>query len=230
MHIWSELLGRHVKENGMVDYKGFIQDKELLEKYLKTLSAHAPDPSIWSEEEQLAYWINAYNGYTVKLIVDNYPLKSIEDLHPTVHIPTVSTVWHKKFFSIGGVKTSLDEIEHDILRKKFNEPRIHFAINCASFSCPPLRDEAYVAGKLDAQLEDMARRFINDPDRNKISENNPQVSKIFSWFSGDFTRNGTLIEYLNKYAQVPVNTDAKLNYLDYDWSLNDASSTIQGTN
>ena len=142
---WDLLLKKHVDARGMVDYEGFIRDKEQLEQYLKKLSNTPPDPETWSEAEQLAYWINAYNAFTVKLIADNYPVESIEDLHPTINIPMLNTVWHKKFFKIGGRESSLDEIEHKILRKQFNEPRIHFAINCASYSCPPLRGEAYTA-------------------------------------------------------------------------------------
>lgn len=206
----------------MIDYQGFVKDKSDLETYLRTLSNNAPDPDQWSEKEQLAYWINAYNAFTVKLIVDNYPLKSIEELHPTIHIPSVSTVWHKKFFNIGGVETSLDEIEHGILRKEFEEPRIHFAINCASFSCPPLRAEAYTAEKMEQQLEEMAYLFINDPERNNIKKDQIEISKIFQWFSEDFTRNGTLIEYLNRYAETPIHKDADIKYLPYDWALNDS--------
>ncbi|MTI19476.1 DUF547 domain-containing protein, partial [Fulvivirga sp. RKSG066] len=185
--IWNELTKKHVKANGMVDYKGFINDRKKLEAYLDLLSNNAPDKDKWSENEQLAYWINAYNAFTIKLIIDNYPLESIQDLHPTLKIPGVNTVWHKKFFKIGGEEASLDEIEHDILRKEFEEPRIHFAINCASFSCPPLRAEAYMADKLDKQLDEMATQFINDDKRNKITPDNPEVSKIFSWFTKDFT-------------------------------------------
>jgi hypothetical protein len=218
--VWDRLLKDHVI-NGMIDYQGFIKDKTDLDLYLNTLSTNAPDPDLWSEKEQLAYWINAYNAFTVKLIVDNYPLKSIEELHPTVHIPSVSTVWHKKFFTIGGAETSLDEIEHDILRKEFDEPRIHFAINCASFSCPPLRAEAFTADKLERQLEEMARQFINDPVRNKIEKDAIKISSIFNWFSGDFTKNGTLIDFLNKYSDTTIQKNADINYLPYDWALND---------
>jgi hypothetical protein len=150
---FDELLKKHVTKDGIVDYKGFIQDKAKLEKYLDLLSNNAPDRGKWSKDEQLAYWINAYNAFTVKLIVDNYPVKSIQDFIPTVKIPLVNTVWHIKFFKIGGKEASLDEIEHKILRKEFEEPRIHFAINCASFSCPPLLNEAFFPEKIDQQLD-----------------------------------------------------------------------------
>jgi hypothetical protein len=220
--IWDGLLKKHVEPTGMVDYKGFISDSIQLNAYLDILSEGSPDPKSYSREARLAYWINAYNAFTVKLIVDNYPLESIKDLNPTVAIPMVSTIWNKKFFSIGGEKMSLDNIEHDILRKEFNEPRIHFAINCASISCPPLRSEAYLAERLEQQLEEQASMFINDPERNVLTPDNPEISKIFSWFSGDFKKNQSLIEFLNKYANTKINEDADIDYMDYDWRLNQA--------
>ncbi|MEQ8476833.1 DUF547 domain-containing protein [Fulvivirga sp.] len=218
--IFDDLLRSNVSGD-QVDYKGFINSKEKFEKYLDLISENPPDRGKWSKKEQLAYWINAYNAFTIKLIIDNYPVESIQDLHPTIYIPLVRTVWHKKFFKIGEVEMNLDEIEHDILRKEFNEPRIHFAINCASFSCPPLRNEAFTADKIDKQLEEQAVTFVNDSERNKISTNSADVSKIFSWFSKDFTKDGSLIQFLNKYSKAKLNEDAKIEYLDYDWSLND---------
>ncbi|MBW3546166.1 MAG: DUF547 domain-containing protein [Bacteroidetes bacterium] len=218
---WDVLLKKWVDAEGMVNYKGFIQDTEKLQQYLDLLSNTPPDPQSWSEAEQLAYWINAYNAFTVKLIADNYPVKSIEDLHPTLNIPTVNTVWHKKFFKIGGRESSLDEIEHAILRKQFNEPRIHFAIVCASYSCPPLRREAYTAKALDKQLDEQARRFINDPSRNKIGGNSGELSKIFNWFEGDFTKSESLVAFLNRYANTKLSPKAKISYLEYDWRLNE---------
>jgi hypothetical protein len=219
---WTSLLEKHVRADGMVDYAGFVADRGVLGKYLDKLSEGMPDPENWSENERLAFWINAYNAFTVKLIIDNYPVESIKDLNPAIAIPMVSTVWQKKFFSIGGKDMSLDEIEHDILRKEFDEPRIHFAINCASVSCPPLRNEAYVAGRLDEQLEDQAVQFINDPSRNQLDPEEPGLSRIFSWFGGDFRKNGSLVEFINRYARIPLKEDADISYLPYDWDLNDA--------
>lgn len=215
----NQLLKDYVVEDAF-NYQGLKRDSLKLNSYLKQLSSQPPSPG-WSENEELAYWINAYNAFTLKLIVDNYPIKSITDLHPTIHIPVLNTVWHKKFFKIGGELTSLDEIEHQILRKKFDEPRIHFAINCASVSCPPLRNEAYVAEKLDIQLNEQARNFINDSTRNKLMTDNPEISKIFSWFSDDFKKDQNLIDYLNQYSNIKISQDADLDYLEYDWSLND---------
>jgi hypothetical protein len=219
--LWNELLKVHVKPDGRVDYKGFIREKPKLESYLKLLSENAPDRSKWSKNEQLAYWINVYNAFTVKLIVDFYPTKSIRDLGPRVKIPLIKDVWHYKFFKIAGVDMSLDEVEHSILRKEFEEPRIHFAINCASVSCPPLLNEAFVASTLENQLARVTTTFVNDPSRNKISAQSAQLSSIFSWFKGDFTKKGTLVEFLNRYSKVKISPNARITFLDYNWNLNE---------
>ncbi|MBL6445118.1 DUF547 domain-containing protein [Fulvivirga sp. 29W222] len=218
---WNELLQTHVDESGWVNYRGFIQDREKLESYLILLSDHPPDKGVWSSDEQLAYWINVYNAFTVKLIIDHYPLKSIRDLDPWLSIPTINTVWHKNFFKIGGKEITLDEIEHNILRREFEEPRIHFAINCASYSCPPLRSEAYRASIIDEQLNEQAIRFINDPQRNGIKNDQVALSSIFKWFEEDFTRGASLIEYVNQYSQTHISDDADVVYMPYDWRLNE---------
>ncbi|QCK15133.1 DUF547 domain-containing protein [Mangrovivirga cuniculi] len=217
---FTQILQKYVDDDYLVDYEGMLNDRTRLDSYLNELSNNAPSKD-WSREEQLAYWINAYNGFTLKLILDNYPVESIKDLHPTVNIPLLNTVWHKKFFKINGIDFNLDEIEHGILRKKFDEPRIHFAINCASYSCPPLRNEAYVASRINEQLDEQARKFINDPKKNKITTDKIKISKIFKWFTGDFKANGSLIEYLNKYSETTIKESADINYMEYDWSLNE---------
>ena len=216
---WSELLSKHVRNDGLVDYKGFVKDKDKLNAYADHLSNNAPADN-WSEEEQIAYWINAYNVFTVKLIVDNYPVKSIKDLNPTLSIPTIRSIWTKEWFQIGGEDFSLDRIEHKILRKDFEEPRIHFAVNCASISCPTLRNEAYTADKLEEQLEEQARLFLNDTSRNTITPERITVSKIFSWFGGDFKNGQTLVQFINRYTKVDIQDNAKVKFMDYDWNLN----------
>ena len=221
--IWDALLAENVTEDGLTNYKGFVENKDKLDEYLARLSNNAPNPEAWSIEEQLAYWINAYNAFTVKLIVDNYPVESIKDLHP-VNIPFISSVWHKKFFKIAGEKMNLDHIEHGILRKEFNEPRIHFAINCASISCPVLLNEAYVPEKIEEQLQRQAVNFINDPERNQIGSNEVKLSKIFSWFKGDFTKEKILIDYINQYSKTVVGRGVDIGYLDYDWKLNEGEN------
>lgn len=218
---FDALLKKYVQPTGEVNYKGLLEDKAILDKYCDLLSNNAPDRNTWTKDEQLAYWINAYNAFTLKLIVDNYPVNSIQDLHPKIKIPLINTVWHIKFFQIGGRDANLDEIEHKILRKEFDEPRIHFAINCASFSCPPLLNEAYDPLTINAQLDKVAVSFINDTNRNVISANEVKISKIFSWFKRDFTKKGNIVNYLNQYSQVTINAKAKVSHLDYDWSLNE---------
>lgn len=216
---WTNLLQQHVSAEGWVDYAGFKASQTQLDAYLAILSSATPSGD-WSEQEKLAYWINAYNAFTVKVIVDNYPLESIRDLHPKPYIPLLNTVWHRKFFNLNGRPTNLDEIEHKILRKQFDEPRIHFAINCASVSCPVLRNEAYTAEKLEAQLTDQAKKFLSSEIRNTISQDKIQISRIFQWFKGDFTQKGSLIDFLNQYSPVEISEDAKISHLDYDWGLN----------
>jgi len=216
---WDVLVKKHVSKDGMVDYQGFLKDKKQLQIYLDKLSANRPTPK-WSKNEKMAFWINAYNAFTVKLIVDHYPIKSIKDIKKG--IPFVNSVWDIPFIPMGNEKLDLNYIEHTILRKEFKDPRIHAAINCASFSCPLLRNEAYNATYLDEQLHDAMKKFINDPQRNQLEKSTVIISKIFSWFSGDFRIKGaSVIDFINIYAKKRVQQHAKIAYLDYQWELND---------
>ena len=218
---WTVLLKKHVNEEGLVDYKGFIADKDKLQVFLDDLSANPPAKS-WSDNEKIAYWLNAYNAFTIKLIVDHYPVKSIKDLGPKHQIIFINTPWDRKFFKIGGKTMTLNRIEHRILRREFREPRIHFALNCASMSCPKLRREAYVGSKLDEQLTDQAKDFLRDQSRNKPDKEHPKLSAIFDFYGKDMKKwsGKTLIQYINQYSPVQMNADADIEYLDYDWSLN----------
>lgn len=215
--LWGDMLKKHVTSDGDVDYQQWKNDSTRLSSYLNDLSKHPPSDN-WSEEEKLAYWINAYNAFTVKLILDHYPVGSIKDIKQG--IPLVNSVWDIKFFQIGGKDLDLNTIEHGILRKDFDEPRIHFAINCASISCPRLRKEAYKAESLDTQLTDQAMTFLEDPEKNVINREHIQISPIFKWFAGDFKREGTIIEFLIKYSDTEIDRDAKVDYMDYDWGIN----------
>ena len=216
--LWDSLLQKHVKESGEVNYKGFIQDSSSFNKYLLLLQQnHGNDR--WTKAQQLAYWINVYNAFTVKLIVDNYPTESIKDIKKG--IPFINSVWDIKFIKIEGITYDLNNIEHDILRKKYEEPRIHFAINCASISCPRLRNEAFTAEKLEQQLLDQTKHFLRSPIKNKITANRLELSKIFKWFGSDFKKKGSLIDFLNQYSTVKINSEAKIDYMDYDWNLNE---------
>lgn len=213
---WDSLLKAHVNNEGWVSYEGFVKDSVRLNAYLELLSNHHPNPSTWTREERMAYWINAYNAFTVKLIVDNYPVEGIKEIKNG--IPFVNTVWDIKFIQIQGQKYDLNNIEHGILRPKFKDPRIHFAVNCASISCPKLLNEAFTAEKLDEQLNQAATAFINDPSRNVIEPNQLKLSKIFKWYGGDFT--GGKKEYIQQFTNVEIAENAKVEYLEYDWGLN----------
>ncbi len=215
---WDKLLKKYVNEAGMVNYKGIQKDKPELDAYLKTLSDNAPQKS-WSENDQIAYWINAYNAFTVDLILRHYPVKSIKDIGGAIY--KVNTAWDIKFIKIGGDKYDLNNIEHKFLRRKFDDPRIHFAIVCASMSCAKLRREAYTGDKLDAQLEDQGRDFLNDKSKNNITADRAQLSKYFSWYSGDFTKKGSLADFINKYSKTKITDKTKITSLDYNWSLNE---------
>lgn len=208
--IWNDLLAKNVTSNGSVSYKGFIDNKVKLQEYLDILAQKIPEDS-WSKNAKLSYWINAYNAFTIKLILDNYPLKSIKD---------INNPWGKEFITLASKKYSLEDIEHKILRK-MNEPRIHFAINCASFSCPNLLNEAFLEETMEVQLEKTAEAFINDKTKNTITANQIEISEIFNWFSSDFKSNGSVIDYLNRYSSVKINAKAKTKFKDYNWNLNE---------
>ena len=215
---WNELLAKNVDSVGHVNYQGFIDEKEKFHTYLCALEQEAPKDD-WTEDEKLAYWINAYNAYTVELIIDNYPVESIKDLGGSLF--KINTSWDIKFIHIEGEEYDLNNIEHGIIRKDFSEPRIHFAVNCASVSCPKLRNEAYVGSKLDAQLDDQIRSFLNDPTKNLIGTETAKLSKIFKWFTGDFTNSMSIEAYINQYTDVKITDDTEIDYFDYDWNLNE---------
>lgn len=218
---WDQLVKKHVKDDGFVDYKGFIRDSMELNRYLDQLSAVHPDDKSWSRNEQMAYWINAYNAFTIRLIVRNYPVESIKDIKKGIAF--VNSVWDIKFIKIEGKVYDLNNIEHGILRKDFKDARVHAAVNCASYSCPALRNEAFTAENLDAQLTDAMRKFVNDPIRNKVTKEKAQISEIFKWFSGDFVRDaGSVKAFINRYAETKIGESTPLSYFDYQWSLNEA--------
>jgi hypothetical protein len=207
---WNELLQKHVSEEGLVDYKGFMKDREKLDDYLSKLSEMKPTDN-WSVQEQLAYYINIYNAYTVDLILKNYPVKSIKDLDGP---------WTKEIVTIGDVEISLGGVENSILRK-MNEPRIHFAINCASISCPDLLNEAFTAAKINEQLDKATMAFVNS-NKNEIIKNSVKLSSIFDWYKKDFIEDGkTVLDYINKYSAAKVAPGTSISYKDYNWNLNE---------
>lgn len=233
---WDALLKQHVRwlpdqKQSRVDYNGFLADRAALKKVLDAMSAVPPaEFERWSRAQQMAFLVNAYNAFTVELILTRWPdLQSIKDLGSLLQSP-----WKKKFFVLLGEPRHLDWIEHEQLRPRYQDPRVHAAVNCASIGCPALRPEAFVATKLDAQFDDGLQRFLSDRTRNRVAGGRLEVSLIFKWFREDFeqgwlgyrqlsdvfARHAALLSdqpevqrQLRERALVP-------SFLDYDWSLN----------
>ena len=222
---WTALLQRWVADGG-VDYAGWKREDEgRLNDYLATLSATcAADYERWTAAERIAFWLNAYNAFTIRLILDHYPIASIRRIG---WLPLAA--FRERFIPMDGLKggtISLNDIENGTLRSDFREPRIHFALVCASRSCPPLRPEAYRGADLDRQLDDQARRFLRDPSRNRVdtAARMLYLSSIFNWFRGDFEAAApSLPAYVAPFlGDAPGALDGfDVAFLDYDWSLND---------
>lgn len=227
-HLYTSLLKKYLK-NGFVDYENLKEDKrfnQYLEKLLLT------DPDELTRKEKLAFWINAYNAFTLQIVCKNYPIESITDLNTGGKIISYvfsKTVWDTEYLIINNKKYSLNDIEHNILRK-MNEPRIHFAIVCASISCPKLRNEAYVSGKIESQLNDQANLFINDTTKNSfdLKSRKAELSKIFDWFEEDFGNTDEKVlkfiaDYLPKILKNDINENSEkweIDYKEYNWKLN----------
>lgn len=234
---WDALLKKHVRwlpdgKQSRAHYKGFAADRAALKAVLDTMSA-VPKATFneWSKPQQMAFLINAYNAFTVEIILTQYPdIKSIKELGLFNRGP-----WKNEFFTLLGNKRHLDWIEHEQLRPIYKEPRIHAAVNCASIGCPALRDEAFTAAKLEAQLEDGMRRFMSDRTRNRVRDDRVEVSAIFKWFKQDFSSGyrgyhqleDMLAAYAEQLSDKPDEQAAlrakalPVRHLDYDWSLND---------
>lgn len=213
--IWNRYLSQYVSSSGTVDYKSMKINMDTLDAYLIQLRDNAPAGE-WSKNEKMAYYINAYNAYTIKFVLSKYPVESVKDISFSG-----KDLWSFKMANLGGTSYTLNQIENDILRK-MGDPRIHFAINCASKSCPKLQNKAFIADELNSQLTSATKSFINDTKHNIIAEKKLQLSEIFSWYAADFTVDGkTLVEFLNLYSSVTISANAKVEYLTYDWSIND---------
>lgn len=239
---WTALLKKHVLVQGggrasQLRYAGMAADRAALKAYTDTLSAvSSAQFDSFSKPQQVAFLVNAYNAFTVALILTRYPdLASIKDLGSFLQSP-----WKPKWVPLLGDKVSLDDIEHQMLRKRgrYDDPRVHFAVNCASVGCPALREEAFVADRLDAQLDEQTLRFLSDRTRNRLNTSSGalEVSKIFDWFGEDFRLGhrgiASLEAFLGRYApalaDAPADRErvragqAPIRFLDYDWKLNDA--------
>ncbi len=218
----DSVLGRYVSKDGLVDYKGLKKNKDFM-KYIEYLS-HTDHDKLPSDKHRLAFWINAYNAFVLKGVLEEYPIKSVLDVGWLPH-----SFFKRKEFETKQGKITLREIENEKLRDAFREPRIHFAINCASKSCPKLLPEAYRAEKLEQQLETQVRAFVNDKSKNHLDKESRifYLSSIFKWYKEDFVKNDEKIEaYIARYlnpsdAEFIRNNKVTVKYLDYNWGLNE---------
>ena len=224
---YDVLLHRYAFPAG-VDYRSWSKNKDdlaALRTYLATLERQSP--SRLERSEALAYWINLYNAATLNLILEHYPVASIKDIGTALSSP-----WKKKVVRVEGKHLSLNEIENDILRPSFLEPRIHFALNCAARSCPPLRNEAYVGPELENQLEKQTMVFVGDPKKNYLDDKGTlHLSKLFDWYEKDFQESKkTVVAFVRPYivalqAYAATGTTPQVKFEDYDWSLNETAAT-----
>ena len=243
---FSTLLKKHVVlieggKTSKVNYVELGKDRAALKSYLESVSkVSEAEFNGWTKPQRMAFLINAYNGFTLELILQNYPTKSIKDIGGTF-----DNRWKRKFFKLFGQDSYLDKIEHETLRKPgaFDEPRVHFAVNCASIGCPALREEAFTADQLDKQLEEQTTRFLSDRSRNRYDTKSGklEVSMIFKWFKEDWesgykgfdgktpaikSREDYFARYAKLLADAPADhqkiADGKvgISFMDYDWSIN----------
>lgn len=209
---WHELLQQYVDDQGHVDYDGFQHARTSLDKYCQHLSE---GPPAGNRDEILAYWINAYNAFTIQAVLRFAPNNSLREADQLWKLGT--TVFDRKFFQIGKKGCSLNIIEHQVLRL-MDEPRIHFAINCASGSCPALRPEAYNPKVLTDQLEAQTKHFLSDAKKNELQNDKWALSPLFLWYADDFGGVDGVRTFLEK--QTKLAAPQRLDYKDYDWTLN----------
>ncbi len=241
--LYAGIVKAYVDDSGMVNYKQLKANRTNLDTFAQAMANLDPKQlAKWDEQSRLAFYINAYNALTLKVIVDNYPIKASwlrSRVYPKNSIRQISGVWNKIKFNVAGQEVTLDHIEHKILRKKFHEPRIHMALVCAAMGCPPLRNEPYLPAKLDEQLSDQSRKFLRPPEKFRLVDNTLYLSPILKWFGKDFVADygsdeafkgydqpgAAVLSFIAGYVGPAVAEQLKqlsleVKYSDYDWSLN----------
>lgn len=235
-HAEFDVVLRAHTAGGAVRYATLQADRAGLDRYISRLAAVTPAQyAAWNRPEQIAYLVNAYNAIVMQQVINDYPIR--RSLSPAALIRPANSIWQIGGFfdgrrhTVAGRRLTLDDIEHKLLRAELKEPRIHAALVCAAVSCPPLRSEAYTADRLDAQFDDQWRRFLGDADRNRVdrSRNELKLSEIFKWFADDFGGSDGVIRFIAAYVDEPTQRwlrerAPRVTYIDYDWTLNDASA------
>lgn len=210
--VFDNLLGKHVNSSGNVNYAAFKKDKAKLEEYIELLKNNSPESS-WSKNKEMAYWINLYNALTIHSILEKYPVNSITDLEG-------GKVWDKKKIVIDGNSLTLNNIEKDKLLKRFKEPRVHFAVNCAAASCPALLNKAWTEDNIQRYYAKQTKAFINNSAYNSVSAKSIEASQIFNWYASDFGGSDQVIPYFQKYSDIEIKDNATVSFKEYDWKLN----------
>jgi hypothetical protein len=240
---YATILKNHVDDEGHVDYQALKGRRQELDAFLDKVARLKEDRfKSWPKADRIAFLTNAYNALTLKAIVDHYPIKATTKEAPKNSIRQIRGVWKELKFEVMGRKATLDEIEHEMLRKHYNEPRIHMALVCAARSCPPLRNEPYRGEKLERQFKEQTRRFLKDPSRFRIDRDAKKVhlSQIFNWFGSDFIKTygnveafegrkeslRAVLNFITPFLEAGDRDYLKqgryeIAYLDYDWSLNE---------
>ena len=244
---YAAVLKNYVNNKGKVNYKKLKAQSQKLESFVATMDKLDPNNySKWNDKEKIAFWLNAYNAFTLKAIVNNYPIKSNffkSMYYPKNSIRQIPGVWDKITFKVMGKDYTLEQIEHKILREEFKEPRIHMAMVCAAMGCPSLRNEPYIAKKLDQQLDGQSRKFLANPEKFRFDSKKRvlHISPIFKWFADDFVKTkakkkpstrysnkeAAILEFVSSYSNKdhaffdPSKKAVRIKYLDYDWSLNE---------
>ena len=210
---YNAFLTSHVASSGKVNYSKIKQNLSQLENILSFIEINQPEEN-WTRNQKLSYWINSYNAYTLYFVAKEFPVNSILDIN--------AKPWDVKFIPSKNGLISLNDIEHKIIRANFNEPRIHFALNCASQSCPQLHNKAYKPGALNNQLENQTQNFLNDSSKNKLNNvSNIEISSLFDWYKDDFSKEDqNVISFLQKYNS-NITSDTKIRFMEYSWELND---------
>lgn len=225
--LWNELLFKHVTSDGRVDYQGFLDDEEKLAEYLQVLAQTTPNEQTWTRDDVKAFWLNVYNATTVSVVLEYYPVNSLN----TIRLKSANgfSLWEAPTIFVAGREYSLNQVERTQLRDKFQDPRIHFALVSGAVSSPVLRNEAYEGRRLHAQLEEQTQRFLTDPLLNTITPEHVQLSSLFDWYSAEFGADtNALLAFINSYLRAPVAVTAKVDFLPFDWRLNDRQA-LSGT-
>ena len=223
---WSAMLRLHVMADGRLDYDGLLNDEDELLGYLQSLRKVRPQVGAWTPDQIKAFWLNTYNAAAANLVLENYPVASIND----IRVKTVGgyeSPWETVVVNVGGQNYSLNQIEQ-LLRQQFRDPRIHFALNYGAASAAPMLAEAYTGPQLSRQLDQQASRFINDSAFNQLSPQQVLLSALFRSYATEFGGEPQLLAFINRYAHTPVLPTASIEYLSFSWALNSRTPLSDG--